>query len=99
MPAMPPDDEAAVTRLYERLTEALQRTRREPFNVPVTVAEIFQELVPYRLVPAEVAEEIRRELRSANPNLSIYRNYATCDVWVREPPARTDEKRNDVAAP
>src|SRR5215211_4230002 len=110
MPAMPPDDEAAVTQLYERLTEALQRTRREPFNVPVTVAEIFQELVPYRLVraeigfdmnadyehallrllggegecvriePAQVAEEIRRELRSANPNLSIYRNYATCDV-------------------
>jgi hypothetical protein len=126
MAAKPHDDPAPVTRLYERLTEALQRTRRDPFNVPVTVAEIYQELVPYRLVraeigfdmnadfehallrllggegecvriePAHAADEIRRELRSANPNLSIYRDYAACDVWVRKPTAAAEPLRLDI---
>src|SRR5688572_15195581 len=126
MAAKPHDDPAPVTRLYERLTEALQRSRRDPFNVPVTVAEIYQELVPYRLVraeigfdmnadyehallrllagegecvriePAHAADEIRRELRSANPNLSIYRDYAACDVWVKKPIAVAEPLRLDI---
>lgn len=128
MAAMPHDDQTPLTRLYERLTEALQRTRRDPFNVPVTVAEIYQELVPYRLVraeigfdmnadyehallrllagegecvriePAHAAEEIRRELRSANPNLSIYRDYAACDVWVRKPTTPIEPRRINIAS-
>ncbi|MEX0907325.1 MAG: zinc ribbon domain-containing protein [Gemmatimonadota bacterium] len=104
----------AVERLYTRLAEALQQSRRE-FDVPVTVAEIYQELVPYRLVRSEVGfgmnadyehallrllageagrvrlepdtarETIRRELRDANPNVGLYRDYAACDVWVQAP--------------
>jgi hypothetical protein len=112
---MTQEDLARVDRLYGRLAEALERTRRMPFDAPVTVAEIYQELVPYRVVRSEVGfdmnadyehallqllsgedqrvrmdpphavEEIRRELRGTNPNLSIYREYAACDVWVSRP--------------
>jgi hypothetical protein len=107
------EDREPVLRLYERLAEALQRTRPAGFDAPVSVAEIYQELVPYRAVRSEVGfgmnadyehvllrllageaelvrlepdtarEEILRELRSANPNVSVYRAYAGCDVWVR----------------
>lgn len=125
-----PDTLAPVERLYARLIDALHRSRPDPFAAPVTVAEIYQELVPYRVVraeigfdmnadyehallrllsgeagrvrlePKEAAETIQRELRTSNPNLSMYREYAGCDVWVRpatpvphdagsgEPPAR-----------
>jgi hypothetical protein len=124
---MPEDDREAVVRLYERLAEALQRTRPAGFDAPVTVAEIYQELVPYRAVRSEVGfgmnadyehvllrllageaelarlepetarEEILRELRSANPNVSVYRAYAGCDVWVR--PHAAVRQRTTAAAP
>lgn len=101
--------------LYTRLTDAMRSARPAPFSKPVTVAEIYQELVPYRLVrdeigfamnadyehvllrllagegarvrldPVSAREAIQRELRSANPNVSIYREYAACDVWVSDP--------------
>jgi hypothetical protein len=109
---------APVERLYARLADALLRTRPDPFGSPVTVAEIYQELVPYRLVrtevgfdmnsayehallrllsgeagcvrlePPEASKEIGRELLKPNPNLSLYREYAGCDAWVRPPAAR-----------
>jgi hypothetical protein len=47
------DDQEPVARLYEWLAEALQRTRPAGFDAPVTVAEIYQELVPYRAVRGE----------------------------------------------
>jgi hypothetical protein len=108
-----------VQRLYDRLTAALLSSRSEPFDTPVSVAEIYQELVPYRTVrgefgfsmnadyehallrllggedelvrlePASARDVIRRELSSPNPNVSIYREYAGCDAWVR-PAARSD---------
>src|SRR5688572_21791838 len=104
-----------VKRLYQRLAEALQRSRQDAFTGPVTVAEIYQELVPYRVVrgevgfdmnadyehallrllagegdmarlePAHAREQITKELRSSNPNVSIYREYAGCDVFVNQP--------------
>jgi hypothetical protein len=110
----------AVDRLYGRLADAMRRSRRDPFAMPVTVAEIYQELVPYRLVrddvgfgmnadyehallrllagegelarlePPTAREVILRELRTSNPNVSIYREYAGCDVWIREPAGGND---------
>jgi hypothetical protein len=109
------DKPDTVHRLYDRLAKALRRSRREGFTAPVTVAEIYQELVPYRSVreelgfamnadyehvllrllagegewlrlePAAARDVIVRELKSPNPNVSVYREYAGCDVWVREP--------------
>lgn len=127
----------AVERLYERLTDALERVRPRPYESPVTVAEIYQELVPYRSVRSEVGfgmnadyedallrllagehdlarlepdharDEIRRELAGVNPNVSIYRAYAGCDVWLRPrerrageaAPARTQEKPQSARSP
>jgi hypothetical protein len=122
------EDREPVVRLYERLAEALQRTRPAGFDAPVSVAEIYQELVPYRAVRSEVGfgmnadyehvllrllageaelvrlepdtarEEILRELRSANPNVSVYRAYAGCDVWVR-PRAGVQPRAAGAATP
>jgi len=47
-------DRESVQRLYLRLAESLQRNRRDAFETPVTVAEIYQELVPYRVVRSDV---------------------------------------------
>jgi len=44
-----PDDQL-VERLHELLSQALQHNRPRPFDSPVTVAEIYQDLVPYRSV-------------------------------------------------
>jgi hypothetical protein len=35
--------------------------------------------------PAEVRELLRGELESANPNVSAFRAYANCDVWIAAP--------------
>lgn len=43
-------DDGLVERLLAALSDALRRTRRDPFGTPVTVAEIYQDLVPYRSV-------------------------------------------------
>lgn len=113
----PAVDFAPVERLYEYLTQALERTRPDPYTAPVTVAEIYRELIPYRTVraelgfsmnadyehvllrllagdaelallePAEAREQIRRELESTNPDVSLYRRFAGCDVWLRAPGA------------
>jgi hypothetical protein len=107
------DDAAAVGRLHDHLVEVLKQRRGPGFSGPVTVAEIYQELVPYRAVRSEAGfgmnadyehallrllageaglarlepdsarAEIEAELESANPNVSIYRAYAGCDVWIR----------------
>lgn len=101
----------AVDRLFARLADALRSAQRD-LAVPLTVAEIYQELVPYRVVrddvgfgmnadyehallrllggeggllrlePVRAREAIARELKSPNPNVSIYREYAGCDVYV-----------------
>lgn len=106
---------AVVDRLYRCLVEAINQTRSEGLDSPVTVAEIYQDLVPYRAVrsvlqvelnadyehallkllagengyarlePEDAQEELRRELRSSNPNLGLFRKFAACDVWVRRP--------------
>jgi hypothetical protein len=112
------EESAPLERLYARLTTALQSRRSEPWSAPVTVAEIYQELVPYRVVreeagfamnadyehallrllsgegdwarlePPTARDVIERELRSANPNVTIYREYAACDVWIKPPQTR-----------
>jgi hypothetical protein len=104
-----------VQQLYLRLAHTLRTSRHDAFTAPVTVAEIYQELVPYRLVRAETGfdmnadyehallrllagegecvrleppsarEAISAELRSPNPNVGLYRDFAGCDVWVVEP--------------
>ncbi len=104
-----------VDRLYRYLATELERSRNAPYERPITVAEIYQDLAPYRnvrsvigveinqdyehalmrllagedgrvrLEPGTARGELERELRSANPNITLYRKYAACDVWVQPP--------------
>ena len=106
-----------VQRLHHALAEALALRRPDIEAAPVTVAEIYQELVPYRTVrssvgfemnadyehallrllagegalvrlePEEVRATLERELTTPNPDVTLFRRFAACDVWVASPPA------------
>lgn len=43
-------EDGLVENLLAALADALRRTRKDPFGSPVTVAEIYQDLIPYRSV-------------------------------------------------
>lgn len=115
-----------VGRLHRALVDAVRSDRGGDFDQPVsvTVAEIYQKLLPYRVArsavgfemnadyefallrllagdgdlariePVEVREHLRSELESPNPNVSLYREYANCDVWVA--PAHGGASFDDV---
>ena len=104
-----------VDRLHRALVDAIRRTRGDDFETPITVSQIYQELVPYRvarssigfemnadyefallrllggernlarLEPAEVRAMLSKEAESPNPNVSLFRAYANCDVWIAPP--------------
>lgn len=122
-----------VERLYSALTEALRRSRPRPFDAPVSVAAIYEELIPYRVVrtplgfamnadyehalarllagagdlvrlePESAAAELREELSSPNPDVSLVRRFGACEVWVAAPadgPGQTPvARRTEAAAP
>jgi hypothetical protein len=104
-----------VDRLHRALVDAMRRTRGDDFDTPITVSQIYQELVPYRvarssigfdmnadyefallrllggerglarLEPSEVRAILSKEAESPNPNVSLFRAYANCDVWIAPP--------------
>jgi hypothetical protein len=104
-----------VPQLHLALAEALAARGRDLEAEPVTVAEIYQEFLPYRLVrarvgfdmnadyehallrllsgedglvrlePAEAREHLAHELTAPNPDVTLFRRYAACDVWVTRP--------------
>jgi hypothetical protein len=97
----------SIDRLYRRIADVLLRD-----GGSVTVGDLYQHLVPYRAVRAElsfselaeyehallrllsgerdylvverveVQEEFQRELRTPNPILGIYRDYADVGVYL-----------------
>lgn len=109
-----------IERLHRAIVEAVRQTRGNDLDRPVTVAEIYQTLVPYRaaraaigfemnadyeyallrllagegdlarLEPSEIRESLRMELDSPNPNVSLYRDYANCDVFLAAPGAELE---------
>lgn len=118
---------AVVERLHRCLVEAILQTRPEGLERPVTVAEIYQDLAPYRAVrsilqveinadyehallrllagengyvrlePEDAQKELRRELRSPDPNVGLFRKFAACDAWVNPPAGFVP--RSDQPAP
>src|SRR5687768_829299 len=104
-----------VARLHRALVDSLMLNRPDALSQPVTVAEIYQDLIPYRSVkaplgfalnadyehtllqllagehgfvriePTEVREALTRELKSPNPDVGLFRDYASCDVFVTLP--------------
>jgi hypothetical protein len=116
----------SLDRLYFRLRETLAG---RPTDRPLTIAELYQQLVPYRAVRGElgfdelaeyehallrllsgergyaqvevdsVREELERELRSPNPILGLYRDYAAVGVRVsRAVPVPGSGAQNGVPA-
>ncbi len=107
--------DSVVQRLHQALAGALARRRPDIEAAPVTVAEIYQELAPYRdvrgsvgfemnadyehallrllagedglvrLEPEEVRQQLEQELSAPNPDVTLFRRYAACDVWVSAP--------------
>ncbi|HEX7119216.1 MAG TPA: zinc ribbon domain-containing protein [Longimicrobiales bacterium] len=107
--------DSVVAHLHHALVQVLRSRGDGALDRPVTVAEIYQDLIPYRaarsiagvelnadyehallrllageggrvrLEPATARDELRRELESPNPNVTLYRKYAACDVWVAAP--------------
>ena len=107
--------DSVVQRLHRALAEAVASRRGDVESQPVTVAEIYQELVPYRAVrtsvgfemnadyehallrllsgeealvrlePEEARSHLARELGTPNPDVTLFRRYAACDVWVTTP--------------
>lgn len=101
-------------RFHRALVEAIQTHRPEYLTGPFTVAEIYQNLVPYgthrdrigvemngdyedallRLLAGEggylvlesepALKDLRAELRTANPNTGLYREYAAVDVHLNQ---------------
>jgi hypothetical protein len=63
------DDDAAmddeVERLYSALVDAVRQSRPMSFDAPVTVAEIYQDLVPYRLVRGALGFEMNADYEHA----------------------------------
>lgn len=114
-------------RFFQTLIDAVRETRAGNPDEPLTVAEIYQDLVPYRIArstvgfamnadyehalmrllagegdfvrmdPAEAQRELRRELDTTNPDVTLYRKFAACDVWLRTEPMSTDG--NGAASP
>lgn len=99
-------------RFFRTLTEAVSEARPPGDGRPVTVADIYEDLVPYRVArsaigfamnadyehalmrllagegqyvrldPEEARRELQRELTSTNPDVTLYRKFASCGVVV-----------------
>jgi hypothetical protein len=104
-----------VASLHRALVDSLIERRPDALNKPVTVAEIYQDLIPYksvraplgfalnadyehallqllagtdgfaRIEPPEAREALGKELKSVNPDVGLFRDYAACDVFVTMP--------------
>ncbi|HEU0051781.1 MAG TPA: zinc ribbon domain-containing protein [Longimicrobium sp.] len=113
----------ALDRLYRRVADVLLQLP----DAGATVGDIYQHLVPYRLVRGELAfgelaeyehallrllsgerdyvvverpevqEEFRRELRTPNPILGVYRDYAEVGVYLN--PFAPEVPSPDLTAP
>lgn len=111
------NDKDVVARLYDELIEALREKEEgaSSGHWRVTVAEIYQDLVPYRrarmslgvemnadyehallrllagegdrvrLEPAEARGELESTLQTSNPDVTLYRKFAACDVQISAP--------------
>lgn len=79
-----------VERLHGMLAEALHRTRPDPFGSPVTVAEIYQDLVPYRSVRTALGFQM-----NADYEHTLLRLLAGEGDYARLEPA---EARDELAA-
>ena len=113
------DVESATHSMLDRFAQGLARIvheeRPEALSRPITVAELYQDIAPYRrmrelaglemhadyehalirflageggyarLDPETAADELGIEAESSDPDLSLYRKFAACDVRLSLP--------------
>jgi len=84
-----------VERLHAALTDALRRSRSRPFDEPVTVAEIHQDLVPYRAVRSAIGFEMNADYEHALSQLLS----GVDGLAHLEPEAAAAEMREELATP
>ena len=68
------ETEQVLSRFYGVLVDEIRAQRPDDLKTQFTVAEIYQNLVPYG--------SHREELESSNPNTGLYREYAAVDVHL-----------------
>jgi hypothetical protein len=84
-----------VEKIHLALAEALKQHRARPFEAPVTVAEIYQDLVPYRAVRATLGFAM-----NADYEHTLLRLLSGEGGYARlEPDEARDELRAELATP
>lgn len=88
-------DDGFVEKVHACLADALRRSRPDPFGSPVTVAEIYQDLVPYRRIRTAVGFQM-----NADYEHTLLRLLAGEGGYARlEPSEARDELRAELAMP
>jgi hypothetical protein len=88
-------DEQLVERMHACLAEALVRGRERPFETPVSVAEIYQDLVPYRTVRGLIGFEMNADYEHTLLRLLAGEG----DLARLEPVEARDELRDELNSP
>jgi hypothetical protein len=86
---------AVATQLYHKLVEALRERGADSADRPVTVAEIYQELVPYRVVRERLGLELNADYEHALLQLLA----GEADLLRLEPGTARDELREELSSP
>lgn len=84
-----------VERMHAVLAGALERTRPDPFGSPVTVAEIYQDLVPYRNVRSELGFDMNADYEHTLLRLLS----GEAELARLEPSEARDELRRELDSP
>jgi len=58
-------DDMVIAQLHRTLVDAIRRNRPEAIDRPVTVAEIYQDLVPYRTARTTIGFEMNADYEYA----------------------------------
>jgi hypothetical protein len=88
-------DDGLVDRLLAALADALRRTRKDPFGAPVTVAEIYQDLVPYRSVRTALGFQMNADYEHTVLRLLAGEN----ELAKLEPDEAREELRSELDTP
>jgi len=87
--------DAVAKRLHQLLVQALRERHHDAGLAPVTVAEIYQELVPYRAVRERLGVELNADYEHALLRLLAGEG----DLLRLEPATARDELRQELASP
>jgi hypothetical protein len=87
--------DAVVDRLHAALVQALRERGTDALNRPVTVAEIYQDLIPYRVVRGTIGVELNADYEHA-----LLRLLAGYGGLVRlEPESAREELEREIDSP